>query len=201
MENKDPKKDDRTIPDREDVRHAAQALRSGGVILYPTDTVWGLGCDATNPEAVAKIYAIKRRAESKSMLTLMRNEAQVERYVREPEEIAFDLMRETVSPLTVIFDGATGLAPNLVADDGSIGIRIPRERFCEELLRLFPRPVVSTSANVSGSPAPAFFHEIDPGIAAAVDYVAEYRRDDTTPHSPSSIIKVSKGGVFKILRK
>lgn len=201
MENKDPKKDDRTIPDREDVRHAAQALRSGGVILYPTDTVWGLGCDATNPEAVAKIYAIKRRAESKSMLTLMRNEAQVERYVREPEEIAFDLMREAVSPITVIFDGATGLAPNLVADDGSIGIRIPRERFCEELLRLFPRPVVSTSANVSGSPTPAFFHEIDPGIAAAVDYVAEYRRDDTTPHRPSSIIKVSKGGVFKILRK
>lgn len=201
MENKNPEMEEKTIPDREDVRCAVQVLRAGGVILYPTDTVWGLGCDATNPEAVARIYAIKRRAESKSMLTLMRNEAQVERYVREPEEIAFDLMREAVSPLTVIFDGATGLAPNLVADDGSIGIRIPRERFCADLLRLFPRPVVSTSANVSGSPAPAFFHEIDPSIVAATDYVAEYRRDDTTPHRPSSIIKVSKGGVFKILRK
>lgn len=186
---------------REDLRRAAETLRSGGVILYPTDTVWGLGCDATNQAGVARIYAIKRRAESKSMLTLMRDEAQVERHVSEPEEIAFELMREATDPVTVIFDGAVGLAPGLVAEDGSAGIRIPRERFCSDLLQRFPRPVVSTSANVSGTPAPALFSEIDPEIIEAADYVVSYRRDDMTRRKPSSVIKISKGGVFRILRK
>lgn len=186
---------------REDVRQAVAALRAGGVILYPTDTVWGLGCDATNAEAVAKIYAIKHRAESKSMLTLMRNEAMAERYVEEPEEIAFDLIRESVEPVTIIFDGAKGLAANLIAEDGSVGIRIPRERYCAELLRAFGKPIVSTSANVSGQASPALYGEIADEIKREADYVAEYRRDDMTRHKPSSVIKISKGGVFKILRK
>ena len=186
---------------REDVRQAVAALRAGGVILYPTDTVWGLGCDATNAEAVAKIYAIKHRAESKSMLTLMRNEAMAERYVEEPEEIAFDLIRESVEPVTIIFDGAKGLAANLIAEDGSVGIRIPRERYCAELLRAFGKPIVSTSANVSGQASPALYGEIADEIKRKADYVAEYRRDDMTRHKPSSVIKISKGGVFKILRK
>ena len=170
MKNKD---NNITDPYREDVRRAAETLRHGGVILYPTDTVWGLGCDATDAEAVAKIYAIKRRSESKSMLTLMRDEAQVERYVYDPEEITFQLMREAVDPVTVIFDGAVGLAHNLIAEDGSVGIRIPKDKFCQDLLRSFPKPIVSTSANVSSD----------------------------TPRKPSSIIKISKGGVFRILRK
>lgn len=190
-----------TDPYREDVRRATETLRHGGVILYPTDTVWGLGCDATDAEAVAKIYAIKRRSESKSMLTLMRDEAQVERYVYDPEEITFQLMREAVDPVTVIFDGAVGLAHNLIAEDGSVGIRIPKDKFCQDLLRSFPKPIVSTSANVSSAPSPAFFHEIAPEIVDKADYVADYRREDDTPRKPSSIIKISKGGVFRILRK
>lgn len=186
---------------REDLHKAVETLKRGGIILYPTDTVWGIGCDATNTEAVAKIYALKRRVESKSMLVLMRDIAQIERYVEEPEEIAFSLIEESVKPITVIFDGATGLAQNLLADDGSVGIRIPKERFTQDILRAFRRPIVSTSANISGAPSAPLFKNISKEIIAGCDYVVTYRRDDNTMHKPSSIIKISKGGIFKIIRK
>ena len=184
-----------------EVNNAVKILKAGGIILYPTDTVWGLGCDATNPKAVEHIYKLKRRVENKSMLVLMSNEAMVDRYICEPEEIAFELMREAISPLTIIFDGAQGLASNLIAEDGSVGIRIPDEQFTQTLLRVFSKPVVSTSANISGQSAPSIFNDISTDIMQGVDYVVDYRRNDNSVHKPSSVIKISKGGLFKIIRK
>lgn len=186
---------------KEDLRQALAVLRAGGIILYPTDTVWGLGCDATNPAAVEKIYKLKRRAESKSMLVLVADEAQAERFTEDAEEIAFTLMTESVSPLTVIFDKGFGLADNLTADDGSIGIRMTREPFTKALCRTLRRPLVSTSANISGAPSAAIFSEISDEIINGVDYVVNYRRDDRRRHRPSAIIKVSHGGVIKIIRE
>lgn len=186
---------------KEDLRQALAVLRAGGIILYPTDTVWGLGCDATNPAAVEKIYKLKRRAESKSMLVLVSDEAQAERFTEDAEEIAFTLMAESVSPLTVIFDKGSGLADNLTAEDGSIGIRMTREPFTNALCRALRRPLVSTSANISGAPTAAIFSEISDEIINGADYVVNYRRDDSRRYRPSSIIKVSRGGVIKIIRE
>lgn len=189
-----------TDDERQDLRDAVHVLRLGGIILYPTDTIWGLGCDATNPEAVERIYRLKQRAESKSMLTLMQSFGQIERYVQDPEDVAFELMEVADKPLTVIFPGAKGLAPNLIAEDGSVGIRLTREPFSRGLIMGLGRPIVSTSANISGQPAPAVFPEISKEILEGVDYVCKYRRDDLTRHAPSGIIKIDKGGVFKIIR-
>ena len=183
-----------------DIKAALEVLQKGGVILYPTDTIWGLGCDACNEEAVKRIYAIKNRIDSKSMLVLMENAALLDRYVEEVPEIAFDLIEVTEKPLTIIYDGAKNLAKNLVADDGSIGIRITTEAFSSDLIRRFKRPIVSTSANVSGKPSPACFDEIDPQIIESVDYVVKYRQDDTAKAVPSSIMKLGRGGEIKIIR-
>ncbi|MBD5231954.1 MAG: threonylcarbamoyl-AMP synthase [Muribaculaceae bacterium] len=183
-----------------DLKEAVEVMRRGGVILYPTDTVWGLGCDATNPEAVARIYEIKRRVESKSMLALVSNEAMLERYVEEVPEIAWQLIEAAVNPLTIIYDQARGLAPNLIGQDGSIGIRITGEKYSRELCQRLRKPVVSTSANISGEKAPAIFAEIADEIKESVDYIAAYRRDDTSKSAPSSIIKLGNDGVFKIIR-
>ena len=185
----------------EDIKAALAVLQKGGVILYPTDTIWGIGCDACNPEAVKRIYAIKNRVDSKSMLVLMENAALLERYVDEVPEIAFDLIELTDKPLTIIYDGAKNLAANLIADDGSIGIRITTEAFSSELIRRFKRPIVSTSANISGKPSPANFEAIDPEVIHAVDYVVKYRQDDTRKAAPSSIIKLGRGGEIKIIRE
>ncbi|MCM1005032.1 MAG: L-threonylcarbamoyladenylate synthase [Prevotella sp.] len=190
-----------TISFEDDILNALSVLRKGGLILYPTDTVWGIGCDATNPEAVSRIYALKHRRDSKSMLTLMHSPAMIERYVDEPQEIALDLIEQAVAPLTVIFDNAVGLAPNLIAQDRSVGIRVPKEKFCQTLLKAFRKPIVSTSANISGEPSVASFGEISQTIKEGVDYIVSYRQSDTATHAPSSVIKISKGGVFKILRK
>jgi L-threonylcarbamoyladenylate synthase len=183
-----------------DIKAELEVLQKGGVILYPTDTIWGLGCDAGNEDAVKRIYAIKNRIDSKSMLVLMENAALLDRYVEEVPEIAFDLNEVTEKPLTIIYDGAKNLARNLVADDGSIGIRITTEAFSSDLIRRFKRPIVSTSANVSGKPSPANFDEIDPQIIDAVDYVVKYRQDDTEKAVPSGIIKLGRGGEIKIIR-
>ena len=185
----------------EDVKAALDVLQKGGVILYPTDTIWGIGCDACNEEAVKRVYAIKNRIDSKSMLVLMENAALLERYVTEVPEIAYDLIELTDKPLTIIFDGARSLAQNLIAEDGSIGIRITTEAFSRELIRRFKRPIVSTSANFSGKPSPAYFGEIDPEIIKAVDYVVKYRQDDTQKAVPSSIMKLGRGGEIKIIRE
>lgn len=184
-----------------DIKKALEVLKSGGVILYPTDTIWGLGCDATNPEAVQKIYKIKKREDSKSMLVLMENPALLERYVDEVPEVAWDLVEISTTPLTVIYPGAKNLAANLIAGDDSVGIRFTKEEFTSRLLQRFRRPIVSTSANISGEKAPAFFDEISEDIKEQADYIVEYRQDDVIPSQPSSIIKLGPGGQIDIIRK
>ena len=185
----------------DDIKKALEVLKSGGIILYPTDTIWGIGCDATNEKAVEKIYQIKKREDSKSMLVLMENPALLERYVTEVPEIAWDLIEIATTPLTVIFSNAKNLAKNLIADDGSIGIRFTKEAFSSQLLQRFRRPLVSTSANFSGEKSPAYFDEVSEEIRNQVDYVVEYRQNDTTPSQPSSIIKLGVGGQIEIIRK
>lgn len=184
----------------EDIKKAVEVLKKGGIILYPTDTVWGIGCDATNEAAVKKIYELKRRAESKSMLVLVDGEVMLERTVRDIPEVAWQLIEAAVDPLTIIYDHPDGVAPNLLAEDGSLGIRITSERFSRELCRRLRRPIVSTSANISGEKAPALYYQISDEVKDGCDYVAEYGRNDTTPHRPSNIIKVREGGLFKVIR-
>lgn len=185
---------------RSDIDRAVKALRAGGVILYPTDTVWGLGCDATNARAVERIYEIKRRDHAKSLITLVASTAMLERTVDGIPEVAYQLIEYSDRPLTIIYDRARAVAPNLVADDGTLAVRLTTEPFSQALCRAFGRPLVSTSANISGEPTPPFFAQIDPRVIEAVDYVCLTRRDDTTPHRPSAIIRLSENGVFNIIR-
>lgn len=184
-----------------DIKKAVEVLRSGGVILYPTDTIWGLGCDATNKEAVKRIYDIKQRDDSKSMLVLIDNPAKLNSYINEVPEIAWDLIDVADKPLTVIYPGAKNLAENLIASDGTVGIRITNEEFSRNLCRQFRLPLVSTSANISGRPAPANFSEIAPEITEQVDYVVQYRQDDLTKAAPSGIIKLGIGGEVTVIRE
>ena len=185
----------------EDLKNALDILYQGGVILYPTDTIWGLGCDATNEAAVKRVYEIKKRADSKSMLVLMENINLLERYVAEVPEIAYSLIEVNDKPMTIIYPGAKNLAKNLVAEDGTVGIRITSEEFTRELIRRFKKPIVSTSANISGEKSPSVFAEISDEIKAAVDYVVNYRQEETVPAKPSSIIKLGIGGEIVILRE
>jgi L-threonylcarbamoyladenylate synthase len=200
----------------EDIRNAVETLRRGGVILYPTDTVWGIGCDATNAEAVSRVYAIKQRDDSKAMICLVDSDARLQRYVRDVPEVAWQLIdslntapdsvggtRETTPsrPTTLILDGAVNLAPNLIAEDGSIGIRITQEPFSKELCFRFQKAIVSTSANISGEPAAQNYCDIDPQILEAVDYVCWSRRQEHKPHTPSSIIRLRKDGQVEIIRR
>jgi len=184
-----------------DILAAVECLRRGGVILYPTDTVWGLGCDATCSAAIRRIFDIKHRSEAKAMITLVSDVEMLNRYVDNPPEAALDLARLTVTPLTIIYDRPVGLSNELLAHDGSAGIRITAERYSHELCRRLQRPVVSTSANISGHPTPAFFDEIPVTIVEAADYVTNYRRHDHTPHQASTVIKISNDSTFAILRK
>ena len=184
----------------EDIKAALNVLQKGGIILYPTDTIWGIGCDACNENAVKKVYEIKNREDSKSMLVLMENVAMLDRYINEVPEIAYDLIELTDKPLTIIYDGAKNLAKNLIAEDGSIGIRMTTEAFSSELIRRFKRPIVSTSANISGNPSAACFSEIDLKIIESVDYVVKYRQDDFEKAEPSGIIKLGRGGEIKVIR-
>ena len=184
----------------EDLKKACDVLRKGGLILYPTDTIWGIGCDATNEEAVQRVYTLKQRADNKAMLLLLGNEARLESYVQEVPEIAWSLIEVADRPLTLIYPGARNLAPNLIAEDGSVGIRITREEFSRRLCEQFRRPVVSTSANISVQPAPHTFQEIAEEIKQGVDYIVQYRQDDLTAAQPSSIIKLGAGGLFQIIR-
>lgn len=185
---------------QEDIRNAVETLRNGGVILYPTDTVWGIGCDATRPDAVRRVFEIKQRSDSKALILLVGNEATLERYVSDIPEIAWELIEAAVSPLTIIYDHPVGIAPEATAPDGSAGFRLTREQVSQRLCNAFRKPLISTSANISGQPTPRTFSEIDPQIISAVDYVMTARQNDLTPTSPSSIIKVSDGGLFKIIR-
>jgi len=185
---------------QEDLRLALETLKQGGVILYPTDTVWGLGCDATDEDAVKKVYAIKKREDSKALITLVDSEAKVEFYVRQVPPVAWDVIELNTRPTTIIYDNARNLAANLMAEDGSVGIRITKEQFSHELCQRFRRAIVSTSANISGEPTPQNFSEISDEIKNAVDYVVQYRQGDKTKASPSSIIKMGAKGEVKIIR-
>lgn len=186
--------------EKADLDEAVETLRRGGIILYPTDTVWGIGCDATNEEAVRRIYNLKRREDSKSMLVLVSDTLQVERLVREVPEVAFDLMDLSVRPITIIYSGASGVAPSLLGEGSSLGIRRTGELFSSALCKRLRRPIVSTSANISGEPTPLFFSGISPEIVSGVDYVVRYRREDETPREPSQIIKLGPTGEVEVLR-
>jgi L-threonylcarbamoyladenylate synthase len=195
--------------DKEDLQEALRVLREGGVIVYPTDTIWGIGCDATNAEAVKKIYALKQREDSKSMLVLLDSAAKLDYYADVPEaaEMLLNLSpalsqgEGDVKPMTIIYPNARHLAENLIAEDGSVGIRITNEPFSKALCAQLKRPLVSTSANISGHPTAHFFHEIEEAVLNGADYVCRFRRDDETPCEPSSIIKVNGDGTFVIIRK
>lgn len=185
---------------REDITKALETLKAGGVILYPTDTIWGLGCDATNPEAVEKIYYIKGRSESKAMLALVGSDGQLQNAVAHIPEISWELIDSAVHPLTIIYDHPKGLAHNLIAPDGSMGIRITNENFSRTLCQRFGKPIVSTSANKSGQKSPATFADIPREIKEKVDYIVKCGRDNSLPHTASNIIKISDGGVVKVIR-
>ena len=186
---------------QQDIEAAVKVLRNGGVILYPTDTVWGIGCDATNAEAVARVYAIKQRDDSKAMICLVDSDVRLQRYVRNVPEVAWDLLEYATKPTTVILDNAVNLAPNLIAADGSIALRITQEPFSKQLCYRFQKPLVSTSANISGEPPAQNFCDISEQLLEAVDYVCWSRRQEQKPHTPSSIIKLTQDGVVTIIRK
>ena len=185
----------------DDIKKAIEVMRKGGIILYPTDTVWGIGCDATNAEAVAKVYALKRRDDSKALICLVDSDNRLQRYVLNVPDVAWQLIEAVEKPTTLILDGAVNLAPNLIADDGSIGIRITKEPFSHELCYRFQKAIVSTSANVSGEPAAQNYRDISQEILDGVDYVCESRRQEHKPHTPSSIIKLAADGEVKVIRK
>jgi L-threonylcarbamoyladenylate synthase len=184
-----------------DIEKSLEVLCRGGVILYPTDTVWGIGCDATSSVAVERIYAIKRRSEARTMLTLVGSRDMLAAYMDEVPDIAVQLDAEAVRPLSIIYPKARNLASNLIADDGSIGIRMVKEPFCRQLIKAFGKPVVSTSANISGEPAPGTFSEISGEVKAAVDYIVRWRQDDRQPATASSIIKLNTDGSYRVLRQ
>lgn len=186
---------------KEDINKAVEVLNKGGVILYPTDTIWGLGCDATNEDAVKRIYEIKNRTDSKSMLVLLDNINKIASYVVEVPEIALDIVEVSDKPTTIIYPGAKNLAKNIIADDGSIGIRIVEDKFCQNLIQRFKKPLVSSSANISGQKSPTNFSEISEDIIKNVDFVVNYKQDDKSFNRPSSIISVGLGGEIKIIRE
>ncbi|MDE5735293.1 MAG: Sua5/YciO/YrdC/YwlC family protein [Duncaniella sp.] len=184
----------------EDISRAAAVMKSGGVILYPTDTVWGLGCDARNPGAVARIFEIKRRADSKALISLVSSEEMLRAHAGEiPEGIA-GYLRDASRPTTVVYPGGTGVAGNLLGEDGSIGMRLTREAYSAALCEALGGPVVSTSANISGEPAPSCYCEISAEIREAADYTASYRRDDTAKAAPSRVVKAGIDGSVTVLR-
>jgi L-threonylcarbamoyladenylate synthase len=190
---------DKIFFDRE-VEVALQAVKKGGVILYPTDTIWGLGCDALNSEAIKRIYGIKKREESKSLIILVADERDILNYVAAPDLAVFDFMEQQSRPTTIIFDHAVSLPDNLVSADGSIAIRMVKDEFCRHLIKRLRKPLVSTSANISGTPSPATFKDISEDVKAQVDHIVQWRQDDPAPSVPSQIIKWNSNGTHTIIR-
>jgi len=183
-----------------DIEACLRVLESGGLILYPTDTIWGIGCDATNEAAVEKIFTLKKRIETKALIVLIADERSLLQDVASPHIEVFDYIQGVSKPTTIIYENAIGLASNLLAEDGSVGIRICADEFCKHLIKRFRKPIVSTSANVSGFPPPKVFSDIDIAVKEGVDYVVHYRQDDTIPVEPSAVVKCNKDGSFTILR-
>lgn len=183
-----------------DIKNAIDVLRQGGVILYPTDTIWGLGCDASNEEAVKRIYEIKKRDDSKALICLVDSANRMQRYFRNVPDVAWDMVDYATTPLTLILDGATGVAPNLVAEDGSLAVRVTHEEFSRQLCYRFQKAIVSTSANISGEPSPKRFADIPEEIKSQVDYIVQFRRGEKTPQQPSKIVKLSLDGQVTVIR-
>lgn len=184
---------------KEEIYKALEVLKAGGLILYPTDTVWGIGCDASNGDAVQKVYALKQRAEAKALITLVGNEVMLERTVVDMPEIAWDLLEASDTPLTIIYDQVKGIAKNAVAKDGSCAIRLPQNDFCQRLIQRLGKPLISTSANISENPTPKSFQDIDAVILSGVDYVVNLQQNESGKKS-SSIIQLKNNGQIKIIR-
>jgi L-threonylcarbamoyladenylate synthase len=185
----------------EDIKESLITLKNGGIILYPTDTIWGLGCDPTNTSAVEKIFRIKSRSGGKSLLVLVNGDQMLERYVKDIPEISFELTGVSDDPITIIYPEGKNLAEGVCSDDGSVGIRICRDEFCNELISRFRKPIVSTSANLSGKPSPDNFSAIEKSLIDQVDYVVKHRQNDRKKQSASPVIKIEKNGTFKIIRQ
>ncbi len=186
---------------KREIDRCLEILEKGGTILYPTDTVWGIGCDATNPAAVESIYRIKKRMESKSMIILLDHEKRLPDYVVAVPELAWDLIKSVDTPLTIIYPKAKNLASNVIAEDGSIAIRIVNHEFCRKLIKAYGKPIVSTSANVSGDPPPKVFNNISAYIIKQVDYTVHLYQAELQQVKPSRIIKLNENGEFRIIRK
>jgi L-threonylcarbamoyladenylate synthase len=186
---------------KEEVEKALQVLKDGGIILYPTDTIWGIGCDACNPEAVEKVFKLKGRDEAKSMIILLDTENKLPSYVKDVPEIAYDLIEFAENPLTIIYSGAKNLAANTIARDGTVAIRITRDEFSKQLIQRFRKPIVSTSANISNEPSPTNFQEISDKIIDGVDLVVNWKQDDLSPKKPSTIMKLEADGRFSFIRR
>ena len=186
---------------KDEVNKALKVLQDGGIILYPTDTIWGIGCDATNTDAVKKIYALKQREESKSMIILVDTDNKLQSYITEVPDIAFDLIEYAENPLTLVMPGARNISPALIAADGSVGIRVSNHPFCKQLIQRLRKPLVSTSANISGRPAPEYFSKIDEEIINGVDYVIDIDRYSTEIKKPSTIMRLSPNGSFEFIRR
>jgi L-threonylcarbamoyladenylate synthase len=183
-----------------DINACLEVLKNGGLILYPTDTIWGIGCDATNETAVAKIFELKKRPDEKSLIILLADERSINKYVTQPDPAVFDYLEQTIKPTTVIYEGAIGLADNLIHEDGTVAIRIVQDDFCKHLIKRLQKPLVSTSANISGEASPKIFSEISAQIKSGVDYIVQHRRDDITIAAPSSIIKWNIDGSLTVIR-
>lgn len=186
---------------RDEVEKALKVIQDGGIILYPTDTIWGIGCDATNTEAIKKIFKLKQRDEAKSMIILLDTENKLESYVQEVPAIAYDLIEYAENPLTLVMPGAKNISPALIAADGSVGIRVPNHPFCQQLIQRLRRPIVSTSANISGSPSPQNFSEIAQEILDGVDYVVDLDQHDLSKKKPSTIMRIEPDGRFEFIRR
>jgi L-threonylcarbamoyladenylate synthase len=185
---------------KQDIEECLAALNKGGLILYPTDTVWGIGCDATDEKAVSNIYTLKNRNEQKSMIILLADEQDILHYTSQQSPKIFDYIKGAYKPVTVIYSKARNLAPNLINSDGSIGIRVVKDEFCKRLIHAFGKPLVSTSSNISGYPAPGVFADIDIKIKDGVDYIVRHRQDETEPSAPSTVIKLEEDGSYSIIR-
>ena len=183
-----------------DIINCLEVLKNAGIILYPTDTVWGIGCDATNEKAVEKIYNLKKRSDEKSMIVLVADEKDILQYVASPDLKIFDYLRQVSKPTSVVYENVLGFAHNLIDKNGSIAIRICRDPFCKQLIKRFRKPIVSTSANISGKPAPGVFKDIAEEIKNGVDYIVQYRQDEKKISEPSTLIKWNSDGTVKILR-
>ena len=185
---------------QQDIEQSLTVLQKSGLILYPTDTIWGIGCDATDAAAVSKVFALKQRAETKSLIVLMADERDILRYTSQPDLRIFDYLHTVTKPTTVIYEGAVGLAGNLTGADGTVAIRLVDDPFCRHLIKRLRKPLVSTSANISGEPAPAHFMAIDPRVKEGVDYIVRHRQDDTASREPSAIVRWNKDGTVSVIR-